>query len=140
MASTKPYNQPRYERASNVKHERIGANTLLPDGTLVMNQSGSAVPFTDTGFQGGAKLLGFANETYENTTGAAVDRTSKMMFIRGQPWECEGKAGDLPLASDVGGLIAASDNLTCKKTIATNDLQVVLLELRPGGKYLVELP
>lgn len=138
MSTTNPYNQPRYEAAKQVKHTVLAASTKIPMGTFAMNDGGQVKPFTSAGYIAGAKFLGWANLTYQNTAGSPLTR-DPMMFLTDTPAVASGKSGDMPVLADVGGYIALDDNNTVKKTIITGDKQVLLLELLPNNKFLVQL-
>lgn len=141
MATTSPQYQPQRTGGYDVKFRQIAAQVVIPDGTLAMNDAGASKPFTDTGFQGGASLLGMSEGTYDNL---AINATTDMdqLYMRGCTMLVpEAKANDVPTTSEIGKAISMQDNNTCKKTVGNTDLQVVLLDIPPDGSgYLVRLP
>jgi len=135
--------QPFYQNSVQTRYEVIAPTTTLYRGNLVMNATGSgASVFTRAGYAAGASLLGFPRETYaDNATGIApLTRSGKICYHRGCPFEADGKSGDLPTTNDIGSLVSMYDESTVCKTPAAGDLKVVLLEVRSGGKFLVQLP
>ncbi len=134
--------QPFYQNSVQLKCSTIAASTTLYRGNLAMQGAGGVSGvFTRAGYAaGGQNLLGFPRDTYENTTAGLLYRTSKMLFHRGCPFEADGHAGDLPDENQIGGTVSMYDASTVTKTPAAGDLLVILLEVRPGGKFLVQLP
>lgn len=140
-AATRPIQQPIGLNFEEVRIRSLAANANVPQGTLACNDAGDAKPFTDTLFQAGATLLGFAiGASYLETTGAAA--TKDMMFARGCQWIAPyAKAGDVPTLAMVGKAISVQDNQTVKATVGGSDLSVTLYEILPGGAgYRVGLP
>ena len=74
----------------------------------------------------GSVLYGISNGTYIETTGS--NAAFNGVFLRGA-FYLDGKTSDLPTASDIGGLVAISDNSSVKHTQVSNDLLVKLLEI-----------
>lgn len=138
MATTRDQDPGQFEAGFDVIHDKIAASTEIPAGTLAMNDGGEAKPFTSAGYVAGAKLLGVANARYSNPTGAAVSGV-KMVFRRGTPAELDGKAGDLPVGTDVGGLVTVTDNFSVQKTAIVNGLAVFLLKIT-GSVFRVLIP
>lgn len=137
MATTKSIPQDLDTARQDVIFNALAANTTIPMGALAVNDAGVAKNATDTLIQGGAKLLGMAAATYENPTGSTL--TKRMLFFRSTAGTFGGKAGDLPVAADVGGSVFISDNATVKKTDAGSDLAVTLVKI-DGTNYRVRLP
>lgn len=137
MATTKSIPQDLDTARQDVIFNALAANTTIPMGALAVNDAGVAKNATDTLIQGGAKLLGMAAATYENPTGSTL--TKRMLFFRSTAGTFAGKAGDLPVAADVGGSVFISDNATVKKTDAGSDLAVTLVKI-DGTNYRVRLP
>ena len=122
----------------DIKFHSLAATTTIWDGTMAMNDGGDAKPFTDTGFQGGAKFLGCARGTYTNPDAQAADQL--MTFARGGPRLVpEAKVNDVPTQAMVGGIISLADDNTVKATKGATDIAVILHEIRSDG-YLVRLP
>lgn len=140
-ASTKPINQAQKDSKRDVRFWQIAAGVLIPQGTLAVNDAGSAKPFTDTLFQGGAGLLGFAQATYDNSAGGAA-AAKDMLFARDCEWTAPAaKGGDVPTLALVGKAISIQDNQTVKATIGGSDISVTLLEILPGSAgYRIALP
>ena len=139
MALSIPYNQPRFDSCRTSKLGTIAASVLLPLGTLVMNDAGQAKPFTTAGYLAGARLLGYANQTYDNSASGSI-AVLDMMFLRDCPMILSGLGGDLPTTTHVGGPVALHDNFTCKKTIAAGEATGILLEVLPNNRFLVWIP
>lgn len=137
MASTTPIAQPQQMGAQDVICNSLAASTTIPMGCLAVNDSGVAKNFTDTLYQGGAKLLGVAMATMENPVASTA--TKRMLFQRACMVKLAGKAGDLPTAASIGGTVYLSDNNTCKATDAGSDCPVVLVKIE-GSVYFVRLP
>lgn len=137
-ALTVPYNQPRFEAPTQVKLGSIAASVLIPMGTLAMNDAGVAKVFTTAGYLAGASLLGYANQTFDNSAVASTTAMD-MMFLRGTPMWLSGLGGDLPTTAEIGKNVALHDNFTCKKTNAGGEASALLLEIS-GSRYLVMLP
>lgn len=140
MATTKPIPQPQFDQRMDLAARVLAANTLVPFGTIAVNDVNGVKPFTDTLFQAGAPLAGAALGTYENTTAAPVNQ--RMLFARKTPVVLpKAKVGDVPVEAQVGLEISLADNETVKATKAANDVGVTLLEILPGGAgYRVALP
>lgn len=138
MAKTTAQDPGNFTAGYDCIHDKIAASVDIPAGTLAVNDAGSAKVFTSALYVAGAKLLGAANARYTETTGAAVSGV-KLVFRRGTPFECDGKAGDLPVQADVGGLVYVSDNFTVQKTAIVNGLAVVLLKIS-GSVFRILLP
>lgn len=137
---TRDLSQPRYVGTVDQFAQLIGA-TAIPMGVLCMNDGTSVVPFLDTAYEADATtcaMLGYSQAAYA----AAAARTSRdgFLFARGCPMLVPlAKAGDVPVATDVGKNISMQQADTVKATIAANGLVVKLLQIRPDG-YLVWLP
>jgi len=109
------------------------AGQKILEGTVAMLVSGK-VRAAATGVAGSV-MLGIAAGTYDAT--GAVDVLVDQLYKRGA-FYLDGLAGDLPVAANVGGLVAIQDNCTVKATIAANDLTVKLLAI-VGNQYKVEI-
>jgi len=100
----------------------------LPCNTLGMQVAGKTQKAA-TG-QAGAVLLGVAEQTYVNSTGADVTRTVPMVFKRGA---CYLKnSGTNPVVpADIGGLVLVEDEDTVKTGSAgAGDMTLTALEIQ----------
>lgn len=138
MATTFDQDPGRFATGYDVTAVQLAASTTVPAGTLALNSAGSVVVFTSALYVAGAKLLGLAHCRYENLT-ASVVTGKKMTFRRGCTADLAGKAGDLPLAADIGGTVYVSDNNTVQKTLIASGLAVTLVAIK-GNSYRVQLP
>lgn len=137
MATTTPISQPYQMGAVDVIFMTLAANTTIPKGALAVNDAGVAKNATSALAVAGAKLLGFASETYTNATGSSI--TVRMLFLRGCAYDAGGKAGDLPTAANIGGNVFVHDNNSVKATDAGGDIPAILTKI-VGSTYSVRLP
>mgnify|MGYP000057587562 CR=1 FL=1 len=138
-----PYAQTLYEGGVQVKHPgALLANANIPGGTLACNDSGVIKPYTGALVAAGALFLGFPVQTIKETTGSNYTPPASVPFLfrRGCPFICAGKAGDLPVAANIGGPVYMQDNFTCQATLTTGYTAATLLEVRTDGAFVVQLP
>jgi len=109
------------------------AGQKILEGTVAMAVSGKVRAAATA--VAGSVMLGVAAGTYDAT--GAVDVLIDQLYKRGA-FYLDGLAGDLPVAANVGGLVAIADNCSVKATIAGNDLTVKLLAI-VGNQYKVEI-
>ena len=140
-ALAQSYSQALYEGNVTVKAKTIAASTTIYGGTLAMNDAGKVKVFTSAGYVAGAKLLGFPVSTIANSTASDVTYSSNVLHFRRRcPMVVNGKSGDLPTTSEVGGSVYVKDNFTVGATDAGSELAVTLLECNSDGTYTILLP
>ncbi len=141
-ALAQSYIQPLYEGAVSTKHRVIAASVTIYAGTLAMNDAGKIKVFTSAGYTGGATLLGFPTTNVVNSTASDVtlSASAPACFRRHTPMVVNGKAADLPTATNVGGPVYVKDNFTVGKTDAGSELAVTLLEVNADGTFTILLP
>lgn len=93
-------------------------------GTIAMLNSATGKVIVAVNGTANTVLLGIAEATYDAT--GIVDKSLNQVYLRGA-FYLDGKAGDLPVAANIGGLVAINDNSSVKATIAMNDVTVKLL-------------
>ena len=111
------------------------AGQVILEGTIAMLNSVSGKVIAAVNGTANTVLLGVAEATYDATGG--VDKRFDQVYLRGS-FLLDGKAGDLPTAVNVGGLVAIIDNSSVKATVAMNDVTVKLLAIR-GNQFECEL-
>lgn len=104
-------------------------------GTIAMLNSGTGKVIAAVNGTANTVLLGIAESTYDAT--GAVDKSFNQVYLRGA-FYLDGKAGDLPVAANIGGLVAINDNCSVKATIAMNDVTVKLLAIE-GNQFKCSL-
>lgn len=138
-AATQEINQPILVGYYTIEHPTIAANAKVFAGTLCMNDAGAVKPAA-TGVAG-SLLLGIAQRTTDNAAGGApLTPDLPMIFLKGTFGEFDGKAGDLPIAADLGKAVAIEDDSTVKRTFAANDLPVTLVAILGGSRFRVWIP
>jgi hypothetical protein len=111
----------------------VKAATRIDEGNLV-------VMITTTGYvEGGEPLangrcLGWAMELADNSAGSAGDKT---VGVSAEPRGFAGKAGDLPVAANVGGTVYVDTSLSVKATAGSNSIGVKLLAIAMSGTQYV---
>lgn len=111
------------------------AGQVILEGTIAMLNSSTGKVIAAVNGTANTVLLGIAESTYDATGG--VDKLFDQVYLRGS-FYLDGKAGDLPTAVNLGGLVAINDNSSVKATIAMNDVTVKLLAIY-GTQFLCEL-
>ena len=140
-ALAQSYSQPLVKNNVLIKTKTIAASITVYGGTLAMNDAGKVKVFTSAGYVAGAKLLGFPVSTIANSTASDVTYSSNVLHFRRRcPMVVNGKSGDLPTTSEVGGSVYVKDNFTVGKTDAGSELAVTLLECNSDGTYTILLP
>ncbi|RTK98723.1 MAG: hypothetical protein EKK57_11135 [Proteobacteria bacterium] len=104
-------------------------------GTIAMLSTVTGKVIAAVSGTANTRLLGVAEATYDAT--GLVDKNFNQVYLRGA-FYLDGKAGDLPVAANIGGLVAINDNCSVKATIAMNDVTVKLLGIS-GNQFKCEL-
>lgn len=112
------------------------ANTTIYLHALCMQDAGKVRPVA-TGVAG-AKLLGWAKQSYGAVGGSDVTWSPQMIFGRGAI-ALQGAAGALPTAANIQTMVRLDDDQTVSTTaIGANDQSVKLLAIE-DGVYICEV-
>lgn len=102
------------------------AGEVILAGTIAMLNTATGKVIKAVNGTANTVLLGIAESTYDAT--GVADKALNQVYLRGA-FFLDGKAGDLPVAANVGGLVAINDNSSVKATVAMNDVTVKLLAI-----------
>lgn len=132
--------QPRKGNYRSTGHQPIigsiqKAGTIIFKGCAAGHVAGVFQPVA-SGVTG-LVFAGFAEETYDCSGEGGNYTWPRPMVFRRDARALDGKAADLPTAADLGTLVAMDDDQTVKKTTATDDVEVRLIEIE-GARYWVE--
>lgn len=96
MALNKPFET--FERPGLVVSYKLAASKVYKGSNLAVNATGFAVPISHSGT--GYKYLGVANETLDNSTGAAGDKSVNV--TKSGTFVFKAASGYTPVQADIG--------------------------------------
>ena len=131
-------NQPMSASYYVAKAGVLLASQTVNYGEIAMQTSGKIRPALTA--VAGSKLLGMSMQTLTDATGSDVTLAQPATFARGLVVYLDGKAGDLPTAANLGGLVALDTGSQVKATVAGDDLTLTLVDVRADGQFGVYIP
>lgn len=115
------------------------AGTIIYRGTLVMHINGVAEPARSG--VADSVLCGIAQETYDNAAGVSTKTWPDGMTFERMPFHMNSVAGVGQLTDAARGtLVAVANDQELKGTIATDDLEVRVLERIGELEWVCEIP